>query len=128
MRSLYRGQISSFSPCLSAWPREFYARKLGIIPAGFASPVDEELADVLRIEDYLIRDKDASFLLRMEGDSMIAHGICDGDIVIFERGADVRIGDLVVALTSDGYRIVFLEKSIKAEIAGLVVSIVRKYK
>ncbi len=107
---------------------EFVTRKLGIIPAGFASPVDEDLADVLRIEDYLIRDKDASFLLQMQGDSMIAHGICDGDIIIFERGADVRVGDLVVMLTSDGYRIAFLERNIKAEIVGLVVSIVRKYK
>ncbi len=103
-------------------------RKLGIVQAGFASPVDEELADVLRIENYLIRDKDASFLLQMEGDSMVGQGICHGDLVIFERGADARIGDLVVILTAGGHRIVFLEKNIRAEIVGLVVSVVRKYK
>lgn len=118
-------------------------KMLGIIAAGFASPVDEELADVLRIEDYLIRDRDASFLLRMQGDSMAAHGICDGDIVIFERGADVRAGDLAVTLGSDGYRINFLSSFNKenlkegagedvgestVEVVGPVVSIVRKYK
>ncbi len=114
-------------------------KMLGIIAAGFASPVDEELADVLRIEDYLIRDKDASFLLQMQGDSMAAHGICDGDIVVFERGADMRVGDLVVMLGSDGYRINFLSKFDKenpsedvgesaVEVVGPVVSIVRKYK
>ncbi len=107
----------------------FFTRKLGIIPAGFASPVDEELADVLRIEDYLIRDKEASFLLQMQGDSMIAHGICDGDIIIFERGADMRIGDLVVIMMPDGYRITFLSKAhVDVEVVGPVVSIVRKYK
>lgn len=104
-------------------------RMLGFIIAGFASPVDEELADVLRIEDYLIRDKDASFLLQMQGDSMVRHGICDGDLIIFERGADMRPGDLVVALTSSGHRIVFLDERMEGvEIVGLVVSIVRKYK
>jgi DNA polymerase V len=104
-------------------------KMLGVIFAGFASPVDEDLADVLRIEDYLIRDKDASFLLQMQGDSMISHGICDGDIIIFERGADTRVGDLVVILTSDGYRVAFLSKNnIGVEVIGLVVSIVRKYK
>ena len=102
---------------------------LGIVPAGFASPVDEDLADMLRIEDYIIRDKNASFLLQMQGDSMVRHGICDGDLIIFERGADARPGDLVVALTSDGHRIVFLDKRMEGvEIVGVVVSVVRKYK
>ena len=104
-------------------------RRLGIVQAGFASPVDEELADVMRIEDYLIRDKDASFLLQMEGDSMIRYGICDGDLIIFERGADARIGDLVVVMTVGGHRIVFLDSRMEGvEVVGVVVSVVRKYK
>jgi SOS-response transcriptional repressor LexA len=116
-------------------------KKLGLIQAGFASPVDEELADVLRIEDYLIRDKNASFLLRMDGDSMTEYGICDGDMLIFERGADVRPGDLAVFMTEGGHRVYFLDKKSAEtlwsersadrsgiQILGPVVSIVRKYK
>ena len=56
--------------------------------------LDEELMDVLNIEDYLIRDKTASYLLEVRGESMIEAGICEGDMVIFERGTTPSIGIL----------------------------------
>ena len=41
------------------------------------------------------------FALRVRGTSMIKAGILDGDIVIVHRTADVRDGDIVVALIED---------------------------
>lgn len=88
---------------------------LGIVQAGFASPVEEEFCDIMQLDEYLMRDKNASYLLRMEGDSMLAHGICDGDIIIFERGSDVARGSLAIVLCPDGYRVkVFLADSSSA--------------
>ena len=81
---------------------------LGHIRAGFATPSEEELADTITIGDYLIRDKDASYLLEVVGDSMIDAGIQEGDMVIFERTHDYRPGDIVIALTEDGYTIKYL--------------------
>lgn len=125
-------------------------RFLGSVQAGFATPVDEELMDVLHLEDYLVRDKSASYLLEVRGDSMIDAGICEGDLVVFERGAEANIGDIVVALLPDGYTIKFLQKDLKngngrlclepansnypviyptdGQIIGVVVSAIRKYK
>ncbi len=85
-------------------------RVLGAIRAGFAAPAEEELADTISIGEYLIRHKESSYLLKVEGDSMIDAGIQPDDMVIFERRADAKIGDIVVALTEDGYTLKYLRK------------------
>ncbi len=103
-------------------------KKLGVVEAGFASPVDEELADVMRLDDYLMRDKNASFMLAVEDDSLEHIGICENDLVIFERGADTHIGDLVIVLTDDGYKICHLSRITAGQIIGPVISVMRKYK
>lgn len=120
---------------------------IGYIRAGFASPAEEELSDTLDIENHLIRDKDSSYLLRVQGDSMNDAGIIDGDYVVFERTHDCRIGDIVVALTEDGYTLKYLQKDRQGrfylqpandqypamypqegQIIGVVVSTFRTYK
>jgi DNA polymerase V len=83
---------------------------LGTIRAGFAAPAEEELADTISVGDYLIRHKESTYLLRVEGDSMVDVGILSGDMVLFERRIDAQPGDIVVALTEDGYTLKFLKK------------------
>jgi repressor LexA len=41
-----------------------------------------------------------TFALEVRGDSMIDDHICDGDLILLERAADVRDGDIVVALVA----------------------------
>jgi SOS regulatory protein LexA len=119
---------------------------VGHIRAGFASPSEEELADTITIGDYLIRDKDASYLLEVVGDSMIDAGIQEGDMVIFERTHNYRPGDIVIALTEDGYTIKYLRNKgaryyleaanaaylpiypREGEIIGVVTGTFRRYK
>lgn len=83
---------------------------LGRIQAGFASPGEEELSDTISLEEYLLGDKASSYLLKVQGDSMIDAGILEGDFVIFERRYDYVVGDIVVALTEDGYTLKYLQK------------------
>ena len=70
---------------------------LGYVQAGFPSPAEEELIDTMTIDQYLIRRPEASFLLKVSGDSMIEAGILPGDVVIIERGKDPKTGDIVLA-------------------------------
>ena len=70
---------------------------LGLIEAGFPSPAEEELVDTMSLDDYLIKNKDSSFILRVKGDSMNDAGIFEGDMVIVERGKKPKIGDIVIA-------------------------------
>ncbi len=84
---------------------------LNTIRAGFASPAEEDMADTISIGEYLLRDPDASFLLEVVGDSMEGAGILEGDMVVFERTGSYKPGDIVIALTEDGYTLKFLRKS-----------------
>ncbi len=72
-------------------------RLLGAVQAGFPSPAEEELVDVLSLDEYLVRRPEATFMLTVSGDSMIEAGIQPGDIVLVERGAQPRSGQIVVA-------------------------------
>jgi repressor LexA len=83
---------------------------VGRIRAGFAAPAEEELADTISIGEYLLNDPTASYLLKVEGDSMEDAGIREGDMVVFERTHDFKPGDIVVALTEDGYTLKYLRK------------------
>lgn len=83
---------------------------LGHIRAGFAAPAEEELADTIKIGDYLVRNLNASYLLQVEGDSMKDAGIQSGDMVVFERTSNFKPGQIVVALTEDGYTLKYLRK------------------
>ena len=43
---------------------------LGLVEAGFATPAEENLLDTITLDDYLIGRREASFMLRVKGDSM----------------------------------------------------------
>ncbi len=45
--------------------------------------------------------RNADFLLRVKGDSMVEAGILDGDIVVVRKQSDARPGEIVVALVGD---------------------------
>jgi repressor LexA len=118
---------------------------VGHIRAGFAAPAEEELADTISIGEYMIRRQEASYLLQVEGDSMEGAGIQNGDMVVFERTTDYTPGNIVVALTEDGYTLKYLRKKgdryyleaanekypdiypREGEIIGVVTSTFRKY-
>ncbi|MCG6535797.1 MAG: transcriptional repressor LexA, partial [Syntrophales bacterium LBB04] len=70
---------------------------VGSIQAGFPSPEEEALCDVISMDDYLITKPESSFLLRVSGDSMIGEGIMEGDLVIIEKGREPKEGDIVIA-------------------------------
>lgn len=78
-------------------PRTTGIRLLGSIAAGFPSPAEEELADVMTLDQLLIRNPQATFLLKVTGDSMVDEGIKHGDLVLVERTTDIKPGDIVVA-------------------------------
>jgi SOS regulatory protein LexA len=70
---------------------------VGDVTAGFPSPAEEELRDVISLDEYLITRPDTSFLLKVNGDSMIGEGIMEGDLVIVEKGRSPKTGDIVIA-------------------------------
>lgn len=118
----------------------------GPIPAGFAAAAEEQAEEMLTIENYLVRDKNATFLLRVKGESMINAGINDGDLVIVERGKEPKVHDIVVGVLDGAYTLKRLRKDkgkyyLQAEnpeypdlyamnelqVAGVVRGVIRRY-
>jgi SOS regulatory protein LexA len=69
----------------------------GAVAAGYPSPAEEELRDIISIDEYLITRPESSFLVKVNGDSMTGAGIMDGDMVIVEKGREPKNGDIVLA-------------------------------
>jgi SOS regulatory protein LexA len=122
-------------------------RLLGSIQAGFPSPAEEELVDTLSLDEYLIKHPEQTFLIKVTGDSMIDAGICEGDLVLVERGRTPRHRDIVIAQIDHAWTMKYYEKQgsqvslaaankkyppIKPKqelvIGGVVVGVIRKYK
>jgi repressor LexA len=121
-------------------------RLLGLVEAGFPSPAEEELVDTMSLDDFLVEKPEATFLLRVKGDSMKDAGIVEGDFVLVERAAGAAVGDIVVAdvdgestmkylrkrgrnfylqAANDAYSDIYPEGDMKIE--AVVKGVVRKY-
>jgi repressor LexA len=72
---------------------------VGRIAAGGPLLAEEAVEDRVAVPKLVGRDAD--FLLRVTGDSMIEAGILDGDLVVVRRQDDARDGEIVVALVGD---------------------------
>lgn len=122
-------------------------RMLGTVEAGFPSPAEEELADTMSLDALLIQNPQATFLLKVSGDSMSGAGILPGDMVIVDKGQVPRSGDIVIAEVDGQWTMKYLKKrgdsvslipanpnykSIRPKnelkIAGVVTAVVRKYR
>ena len=85
------------------------------IKAGFPSPADDYTHDSIDFNRDLIRNPDATFYGRVDGDSMIEAGICDGDIAVIDRSVEAQDGDEVVAFVNNEFTIKYLDLSHKEE-------------
>ena len=85
-------------------------RLLGLVEAGFPSPAEEELLDVMDFDEYLAPNKESSYLLKVKGDSMIDAGICPGDLVVVERRATYKPGQIVIASMDGEYTMKYLRR------------------
>ena len=70
---------------------------LGLVKAGFPSPSEDVLETTINLDNFLIQKKDSTYILEVDGDSMIDEGIRDGDMVIAERTEHARDGQIVIA-------------------------------
>ena len=72
---------------------------LGQIAAGSPLLADQNIEDELAVPEPLGRNAD--FLLRVTGESMVNAGILDGDMLVVQRAQDARNGEIVVALVGE---------------------------
>lgn len=80
------------------------------VPAGFPSPADDYVEASLDLSEHLVKKEEATFFVRVSGNSMIGVGIHDDDILVVDRSVEPQDGSVVVAaldgeLTVKRYRV-----------------------
>jgi DNA polymerase V len=68
------------------------------VPAGLPSPAEDTPTEQLDLAQHLIRHPEATFFLRVSGESMTGAGIFDGDLLIVDRSLTPGNGDIVIAI------------------------------
>ena len=121
-------------------------RLRGAVQAGFPSPAEEELIDTLSMDEFLVEKPEATFMLKVTGDSMVDAGILPEDMVLVEKGATPKNNDIVIAQVdgewtmkyfvkdAEGVRLEPANRKYEAirprqtlEIAGVIRTVIRKY-
>ncbi len=72
--------------------------------------MEEELADTVKLDSLLIRDKTKSYLLEVDGDSMIDAHIEKGDLVLVEKTDQAKDGQIVVAEIDGEFTLKYFRK------------------
>ena len=69
----------------------------GTVSAGFPSPADDFMEGTLDLNDYLIKQPAATFIIKVSGDSMINAGILCGDLLVVDRSLQATVNAVVIA-------------------------------
>lgn len=85
-------------------------RVLGLVEAGFPTPAEEDLLDTVTLDQYLVRNREATFMLEVKGDSMYDAGIREGDMVLVERTREAKEGSIVIAEIDGSWTMKYLKK------------------
>lgn len=84
---------------------------LGLVTAGLPAAVEEELTDTVSLDDFLIEKKEFTYMLEVDGDSMIDAHIEKGDKVLVERANQARDGQIVIAEVDGEFTMKYFKKS-----------------
>ena len=75
------------------------------VNAGFPSPAADYMEKELDLNQFLIRNPEASFFIRVSGDSMINAGIFDGDTLVIDRSLQAKNGSIILAILEEEFTI-----------------------
>ena len=78
---------------------------LSPVPAGFPSPASDYIDKSIDLNEILIKNKVATFLVRALGDSMVEAGIFSGDILIIDKSITPANKNIVVAILNGEFTV-----------------------
>lgn len=81
------------------------------IPAGFPSPAEEYLEGTLDLNELLAPYPEATYFVRVTGESMTGAGIFDGDILVVDRSRTPQNGNVIIAFVDGEFTVKRLRKT-----------------
>ena len=83
------------------------------VSAGFPSPAADYQHESLDMNEKFVHHPEASYFVRVKGESMTGLGILDGDICLADRQEEIADGNIVVAFVNGGLTVKTLDTSTK---------------
>jgi repressor LexA len=80
------------------WEKTIPIPLVGNVTAGTPILAEENIQDVFSFPQNLLGTQDKTFMLKVQGESMINAGIFDGDYIMVREQSTANDGDIVVAL------------------------------
>lgn len=75
------------------------------VAAGFPSPAQDDIEQALDLNEYLIRNENATFIVKANSLSMLDAGIDINDPLIVDRSIAAKSGDIVIALIDNDFTV-----------------------
>lgn len=75
------------------------------VAAGFPSPAQDDIEQALDLNEYLIRNENATFIVKANSLSMLDAGIDIDDPLIVDRSIPAKSGDIVIALIDNNFTV-----------------------
>ena len=80
------------------------------ISAGFPSPADDFKETRISLDRELVKNKEATFYARVDGDSMVEAGLEDGDLLVIDRSKNPENGKIAVCLVDGEFTVKRIKK------------------
>lgn len=80
------------------WEKTISIPLVGNVTAGTPILAEENIQDVFSFPQNLLGTQDKTFMLKVQGESMINAGIFDGDYIMVREQSTANDGDIIVAL------------------------------
>tara|TARA_B110000263_G_C15092239_1_gene411363 strand:+ start:268 stop:702 length:435 start_codon:yes stop_codon:yes gene_type:complete len=80
------------------------------ISAGFPSPADDFKETRISLDKELVKNKEATFYARVDGDSMIGAGLNNGDLLVIDRSLNPENGKIAVCLIDGDFTVKRIKK------------------
>ncbi|MEF9993366.1 MAG: translesion error-prone DNA polymerase V autoproteolytic subunit [Acinetobacter sp.] len=88
-------------------PDKTYQIPLAIerVAAGFPSPAQDHVEQALDLNEYLIRNENATFVVKANSLSMLGAGIDIDDPLLVDRSIAAKAGDIVIAMIDNEFTV-----------------------
>ena len=90
------------------------------IQAGFPSPATDHLERLLDINEYLIKNRPATFYARVKGKSMLGAGFNVGDIMVIDRSLEPGDGKIAICYLDGEFTVKRLKVEKKRNLVWLM--------
>jgi DNA polymerase V len=102
---MYRADDSNPLP-IAITDSKVYLEECGWkVAAGFPSPAADHTQKRIDLNEHLIRNKDASYIFKVKGDSMVGAGIFEGDSLLVDRSIEARHGNIILAVLNNEFTV-----------------------